>query len=98
MMMTMTRAQPTVRTPPRRDAGSENFDLDPARLGATLRELAMRAHQLVRATDPTAQEQELTEVHSRIVRLERSLREQDLGDDLASYVSALRQRVEERLA
>jgi hypothetical protein len=107
MMMTMTRAQPTLRTPPWRDAGNGNFDLDPAHLGATLRELALRAHQLVRATDasrtapgPVASdlEQELTEVHSRIIQLERSIEEQDLGDNLASYVSALRQRVEERLA
>jgi hypothetical protein len=74
------------------------LDLDPAHLGATLRELAMRAHQLVRATEAPAQEQELTKVHSRIVQLERSLGQQDLGDDLTSYVSALRQRVEERLA
>jgi hypothetical protein len=95
--MMMTRAQPTLRTPPRRDAGSGYFDHDPAYLSATLRELAMRAHYLVRAADTTAHEQELTEVHSRIVQLERNLNEQDLGD-LASYVSALRQRVEERLA
>jgi hypothetical protein len=105
--MMMTRAQPTLRTPPRRDAGSGHFDLDAAHLSATLRELAMRAHQLVRATDGSRttprsdvsdQEQELTDVHARIVQLERSLDDQDLGDDLASYVSALRQRVEERLA
>ncbi len=93
----MTRAQPTLRTPPRRDAGSGHLELDAARLSATLRELAMRAHQLVRATDSSAQEQELTEVHGRIVQLERSLDGQALGD-LPSYVSALRQRVEERLA
>ena len=43
MMMTMTRAQPTLRTPPRRDAGSGHIDLDAADLSATLRELAMRA-------------------------------------------------------
>jgi len=96
-MMTMTRAQPTLRTPPRRDTGSGHFDLDAADLSATLRELAMRAHQLVRATDASKREQELTEVHARIVQLERSLDQQDLGG-LASYVSALRQRVEERLA
>ncbi len=93
----MTRAQPTLRTPARREAGGGHFDLDPARLSATLRELAMRAHKLVRAADSPAQERELTEVHGRIVQLERSLDGQELGD-LASYVSALRQRVEERLA
>jgi hypothetical protein len=105
-MIMMTRAQPTLRTPPRREAESGHFDLDPANLGATLRELAMQAHQLVRATDVTRrapgpiasdQERELTEVLARIVQLERTLDEQDLGD-LASYVSALRHRVEERLA
>ncbi len=99
-MMTMTRAQPTLRTPPRRDAGSGHFDLlDPSQLSATLRELAMRAHQLVRARrrDGPPTNEELTEVHSRIVQLERSLDKQDLGD-LASYVSALRQRVEQHLA
>ena len=42
-------------------------------------------------------QRELTEVLARIVQLERSLDQQDLGG-LASYVSALRQRVEERLA
>jgi hypothetical protein len=110
-MITMARAQPTLRTPPRRDAESGNSNiysnLDAAHLSATLRELAMRAHQLVRATDPARSapgpmpsdlERELTEVYSRIVQLERSLDEQEVGNGLASYVSALRQRVAERLS
>jgi hypothetical protein len=97
MMIMMTRAQPTLRTPPRRDGGSGQFDLDAADLSATLRELAMRAHQLVRTTDAPKREHELTEVLGRIIQLQRSLDQQELGS-LATYVSALRQRVEERLA
>ena len=35
-MMTMTRAQPTLRTPPRRKVGSGHFDLlDPSQLSAS---------------------------------------------------------------
>ncbi len=94
--MTMTRAQPTLRTPLRRDTGSIRAEVDPAQLGATLRELALQAFRLIRAEDRLEHESELTEVHSRIVQLERRLDEQDLYS-LASYVSALRQRVEEYL-
>ena len=102
--MIMRQAQPTLRKPPRRDQGSSEHD--PAKLGATLRELALRAHHLVRATDGSASEagpgaddseQELTEVHAQIVHLQRNLGAHQL-DDLATYVSALRERVEERLA
>jgi len=42
-------------------------------------------------------EQSLTEVHAQIVQLQRRLRAQNLHE-LVAYVSALRQRVEERLA
>jgi hypothetical protein len=111
-MIMMTRAQPVLRTAPRRDAesgnnNSSNSNLDAAHLSVTLRELAMRAHQLVRATDPARTgpgpmaadlERELTEVHLQIVQLERSLDAQDVGNNLATYVSALRQRVAERLS
>jgi hypothetical protein len=95
----MKQAQPTLRKPPRRDPGDSH--LEPSKLGATLRELSLRAHQLVRAidaSDPGADEleQELTEVHAQIVRLERSLGAHQL-DDLVIYVSALRQRVAECL-
>ena len=95
--MIMNQAQPMLRKPPLRDQGSG--DLDPAKLSSTLRELAMRAHELVRATDapvPGADES-LVEVHAQIVRLQRNLGSHRL-DDLATYVSALRERVEESLA
>ena len=83
---------------------------DPASLGATLRALAVRAHQHVRLMDETRLrpasdlnagelfnlERELIELHAEIVQLQRQLRAQNLGD-LAKYVSALRQRVEEYL-
>ena len=74
----------------------ECSDLDPAKLSSTLRELALRAHQLVRARDGSSSsrrrsgrsEQELTEVHAQIVRLQRNLGSHQL-DDLATYVAAL---------
>jgi hypothetical protein len=96
----MKHAQPTLRKPVRRDVGAS--DLDPSKLGTTLRELSLRAHELVRAIDSSdlgtdESEQELTEVHAQIVRLERTLGAHQL-DDLAIYVSALRQRVAECLA
>ena len=96
----MKQAQSTLRKLHRRDHGTG--ELDPAKLGATLRELAMRAHQLVRAVSETGPdkddaERELAEVHAQIVRLQRNLASHRL-DDLVSYVSALRERVEECLA
>jgi hypothetical protein len=80
---------------------------DPAASSATLRELAVRAHRLVREMDeaqsrPAAEidqgmlfnlEQELVELRSEIVQLERRLRSQNLGS-LAAYVLALKQRVD----
>jgi hypothetical protein len=98
--MIMKPAQSTVRKSPRRDQGSN--DLDPAKLSATLRDLASRAHRLVRATDGAGSsaddpEQELADVHAEIIRLQRSLRSHQL-DSLATYVAALRERVEEHLA
>ncbi len=95
----MNQAQLTLRKPSLRDQGSS--DLDPATLSTTLRDLALRAHQLVRATDesgPGAErtEEELAEVHAQIVHLQRNLGSHQL-DDLATYVSALRERVEECL-
>ena len=100
----MRQAQPTLRPHLRRDPGSREHD--PAKLSAQLRELALRAHELVRAKDGSAFEAgkgtdvlelELTQVHAQIVQLQTSLRTYHL-DDLASYVAALRERVEERLA
>ncbi len=72
----MKQAQSTLRKLHRRDHGTG--ELDPAKLGATLRELAMRAHQLVRAVSETGPdkddaERELAEVHAQIVRLQRNL-------------------------
>jgi hypothetical protein len=98
--MIMKQAKPPFRKPPLRDQGSD--DLDPAKLSTTLRELALRAHQLVRAMDESgpgadSSEEELTEVHAQIVRLQRNLGSHQL-EDLATYVSALRERVEECLA
>jgi hypothetical protein len=91
-----------------RDAGSSEVHHDPASLSATLRELAVRAHHAVRATDgsgssPAAamgpasdSDRELSELHAQIVQLQRSLVAQSL-DGLAPYVSALRRKVEEHL-
>jgi hypothetical protein len=102
--MIMRQAQPSLRKPPRRDQGS--IEPDPAKLSATLRELAVRAHELVRAVDGFASgagpdsdglEQELTEVYDQIVQLQQNLRALHL-DGLATYVSALRERIKECLA
>jgi hypothetical protein len=94
--MMMVQAQPTLRTYPLATRGRST--LDPAELGATLRELAFQAHRLIRATDglgsiPDRLERELTAVRARIVRMQRNLGSHRL-DDLARYVSALRKRVE----
>jgi hypothetical protein len=95
----MKYAQPTLRKPLQRGQGSS--DVDPAKLGAALRELSVRAHQLVRAmatADARAgeSERELAEIYAQIVGLQRSLNAHHL-DELATYVSALRQRVAESL-
>jgi hypothetical protein len=97
--MIMNQAKRILRKPPVRDEG--NSDFDPAKLSTTLRELALRAHQLVRATDgsgPCADgwEEELAEVYIQIVRLQRNLGSHQLAD-LTAYVDALRERVEECL-
>jgi hypothetical protein len=93
----------TLRKPPRREQGT--CDHDPAQLSASLRELAIRAFRLVRARDRSAStlgrgadcsEKALKEVHGQIVHLQRALRAQKM-DDLAAYVTALLQRVEECL-
>jgi hypothetical protein len=100
-MMITKHAQPPLRKPPRRDPGSA--ELDPAKVSATLRDLALRAHQLVRAIDGNATgpgagdpEQELTEILAQIVRLQRTLASHQM-DGLCTYVAALRERVEECL-
>jgi hypothetical protein len=95
---------------PRRHAPAV-FESDPATLSAMLRELAVRAHRLVRSVDELRSrstsdadpgfrfnlEQELLELRSEIVQLERRLKAQNLGG-LAAYVSALRERVADSLA
>jgi hypothetical protein len=93
-------AQPTLRTYSRAD--QEINDLDPAEFCATLRELASRVHRIVRATHGLSfgaddSEEELAEVHARIVRLQSNLGV-ERRDQLGRYVSALRKRVEECLA
>jgi hypothetical protein len=84
---------------------------DPSHLATSIRELAVRAHRLVRAADLAGPmpclrlrfavasdlDWELTDVHAQIARLERTLRTHGL-DALAAYVWALRQKVEEYLA
>jgi hypothetical protein len=107
--MLLKEAIPTLQRPRRREPAV--IESDPAALSASLRELAVRAHRLVRSADeiqsrPTSDadpgfrfnlEQELSELRSEIVQLERRLKAQNLGD-LAAYVSALRQRVSDSLA
>ncbi len=107
--MNFGQSQATLRRPQRRDP--TNGEHDPAKLSASLRELAVRAHHLIRRgpgsgrgqnLEPTEQlsfeaQQELAEVHAQIVQLQRRLRAQNLHQ-LVTYVSALRQQVEERLA
>ncbi len=100
--MITKHAPATLRKPPKREHGTG--DLDPAKLSATLRTLASRAHQLVRTASDTgsqavdsAPRRELAEVHEQIVRLQRNLSLHQMHS-LATYVSALRERVEECLA
>ena len=102
--MITRQVKPTLRKPSRRDQGTG--DHDPAQLSASLRELALRAFQLVRARDNSASElgqgvncseKELNDVHGQIVQLQRALRAHHM-DDLAAYVTALRERVEDCLA
>jgi hypothetical protein len=98
--MIMKQAKPTLRNLPRRELGSS--DLDPAKLSTMLRELASRAHELVRAVDASfpgtadSEQAELAKVYAHILSLQRNLGSHQ-QDDLGMYVSALRERVEEYL-
>jgi hypothetical protein len=109
--MISTRAKPIRRThapvQARAIEGSGDAPHDPAGLGATLRELAVRAHRAVRAIDgaPKAGAApaqaadpfgELADLYPRIVQLQRCV---DAGSqkDLGLYLSALRREVEGRL-
>ncbi len=104
--MISTRAKPARRTTPQSRGGEASREVrhDPAGLSATLRELAVIAHHAVRAAERSAtspegvvglapdSHQELVEVHSRIVQLQRSLHAQSI-DGLLPYVTALREKV-----
>ena len=74
---------------------------------ATLRDLAARAHGAVRAIDAASGPgsdaaqvadslRDLAELHPRIVQLQRCV-DAETQQGLASYLSALRREVEERL-
>jgi Spy/CpxP family protein refolding chaperone len=73
---------------------------DAADLAATLRALATRAHEAVRAAGDRAEgpmRHELSELRNAIAQLEDDFRSQNL-DTVIPYVVALRQQVEARLA
>jgi hypothetical protein len=96
----MTQARPTDRTSPRGDQGSN--DLDPAEFCATLRGLALRVHRIVLAAHGLSfgaddSEEEVAEVRARIDRLQ-SNPGVARRDELHTYLSALRKRVDECLA
>ncbi len=109
--MTLTLAEPIHRAPTRVAAPvveeSRDVRYDPAGFGAALREVAARAHRAVRALDGTSGRgavaataadplRELSELHPRIVQLQRCL-DAESQHGLASYLSALRREVELRL-
>jgi hypothetical protein len=112
-MMTTTRAMPIRRVPvpvpSRAIEGNRDVRLDPATLGATLRDVAARAHRAVRALDAASEQgdcetppatdplQDLAALYPRIVHLQRSVDEES-QHGLAAYLSALRHEVESRLA
>jgi hypothetical protein len=107
--MLLKKAQPPVQRFHWRQPVSATQD--PASLSASLRELAVRAHHLVRQLDDVRSQervdsdggvlfnlqQELIELRSEIVQLQRGLRAENLSS-LAAYVSALRQKIDEYLA
>jgi hypothetical protein len=104
--MISTRALPTRRsTPqPRRKLATAQAFQDPADLSDALRALAVSAHRAVRASqalrssaEPAAEKlaasrRVLSELHSRIVQLQRSVSSQALSG-LTPYVEALRRKV-----
>jgi len=84
------------------------IESDPAYLSAKLRELALRTYRAVRSLDAARSDddapgrglvfdlpsrQNWTDLHTQIVQLERAFDAQHL-DLLASYVAALREKVE----
>ena len=109
--MTSTRAKPIHRDHAAVHARAierrRDVRYDPAGLGATLRDLASRAHCAVRAIDAASGPrsdaaqaaeslQELAELHPQIVQLQQCV-DAESQQGPASYVSALRRAVEERL-
>jgi hypothetical protein len=73
---------------------------DAADLAATLRALATRAHEAVRASGDQvdgSMHHELSDLRNAIVQLEDDFRRQRL-DSMVTYVVALRQQVESKLA
>jgi hypothetical protein len=98
--MMMTHAQPSPRK--RIRCAQRSSDLDEARLGTTVRELAIRAYRIVRGTDGSASaandsDREMVETCGQIVRLERNLSSRQLdGLTISNY--ALTERAEECLA
>jgi hypothetical protein len=99
-MTMMKQAQPTLRTSPACDQGSN--DLDPVEFCATLQELASRVHRIVSATHGLSfgaddSKQELADVRARLHRLQSKL-DAEQRDELRRYVSALRKRLDERPA
>ncbi len=109
--MTSTPAKPVRRThapgQSRAVEAGHGAPHDPAGLGATLREVAGRAHRAVRSIDGASRAgaspaqaadalRELAELYPRIVQLQRCV---DSGsqEGLGLYVAALRREVEGRL-
>jgi len=73
---------------------------DAADLASTLRALAMRAHEAMKVAGDDADgaaRHELSNLRVEIAGLEDDFRSQNLND-VASYVAALRQQVEAKLA
>ena len=77
----------------------QNYRRDAADMAASLRSLATRAHEAVKAFESRKHRpggHELAELLAAIHELENDFRAQNL-DDLVPYVTALRQQVETRL-
>ena len=101
--MLAQRVQPNLRKSLRHHL--PRVESDPAYLSAKLRELALRTYHAVRMkSDPgpgdgqqsvlhSPSRHDWADLHSQIVHLERALDAQHL-ESLASYVAALRQKIE----
>lgn len=80
----------------REPAGRDNRPRDPADLAATLRDLALCAHEAVKTADATGRADDLRDLKFALARLEADLHIQDLHR-LVPYVHALRRQVASRL-